>query len=97
MLNVRRNLEALRDSTNSSPHVLPIAGRLIQRIEGIFESGAEGTVAAENLPEGPHQQPRGIPILVLMVCLLDPRTKGGVGIPQADQHNIDNDAYDEIF
>jgi hypothetical protein len=37
------------------------------------------------LPEGPRRRPKGIPLLTLMASLLDPRTKGGVGIPAADQ------------
>jgi hypothetical protein len=85
---VRKNLEALRDSPASSPHVLSIATRMLVKLEEIFGNGVEGTVAAADLPEGPRRRPRGIPILVLMSSLLDPRTKGGVGIPNADQEFI---------
>jgi hypothetical protein len=49
---VRKNLEALRDSPNSSSRVLSIARRRIHKLEEIFGSGLERTVAAENLPEG---------------------------------------------
>jgi hypothetical protein len=58
---------------------------MTHKLEEMFGSGVESTVAAENQPEGPCRWPRGIPILVLMASLLDPRTNGGVGIPQADQ------------
>ncbi len=85
---VRKNLEALRDSPASSPHVLSIATRMLVKLEEIFGSGVEGTVAAADLPEGPQRRPRGIPILVLMSSLLDPPSKGGVGIPNADQEFI---------
>jgi hypothetical protein len=34
---------------------------------------------------GPRRRSRGIPILVLNASLLDPRPKGGAGIPQADK------------
>jgi hypothetical protein len=65
--------------------VLSIATWTLVKLEEIFGSGVEGTVAAADLPEGPRRRPRGIPILVLMASLLDPRTKGGVGIPNNDQ------------
>ncbi len=55
-------MEGLRDS---SPHVILIVTRMLEKFEEIFGSGVEGTVAAA-----------------------DPRTKGGVGIPNADQHFI---------
>ncbi len=48
---VRKNLEALRDSPASSPHVMSIATRMLVKLEEIF-SGVEGTVAAAELPEG---------------------------------------------
>jgi hypothetical protein len=51
--NVRKNLEALRDSPTSSAHVLSIATRMVVKSEEIFGSGVEGTVAAADLPEGP--------------------------------------------
>jgi hypothetical protein len=82
---VRKNLHELQDSPHSSPHVLSISRQMAHKLEDIFGSGVEGTVANEILPEGPRRGPREITILVLMASLLDPRTKGGVGIPQADQ------------
>jgi len=78
---VRKNLETRIDSPNSSPHVLSITTRMAHKLEEIFGSGVEGAVAHHILPKGPRRRPRGIPILVLMASLLDPRTKGGVGIP----------------
>jgi hypothetical protein len=51
----------------------------------IFGNGVEGTVVSELLPEGLQCQPRGIPILVLMASLLDPKMKGGVSIPDIDK------------
>jgi hypothetical protein len=82
---VRKGLEALVNCPTSSPHVLSIATKMVQKLEEIFGDGAEGTVAVETLPEGPRRRPKGIPLLTLMASLLDPRTKGGVGIPAADQ------------
>jgi hypothetical protein len=45
----------MKDSPNSSPHALSIARRMAHKLEEIFRSGVEDTVANENLPEGPHQ------------------------------------------
>jgi hypothetical protein len=85
---VRSNLTALRNSPDSSPHVLSIAFRMLEKMEELFGSGAEGTVAANVLPLGPRRRPKGIPILVLMASLLDPRMKGGVGIPNMDKEFV---------
>jgi hypothetical protein len=86
LFKVRKNLVELRESLNSPSCALSISGRMIHELEEIFGSGLEGIVEAENLlPEGPRRWPRGIPILLLMASLLDPRTKGGVGIPQANK------------
>jgi hypothetical protein len=78
--NVRKNLQALRDSAAPSLHILSIATRIIAKLDEIFRDGVEGTVASDTLPEGPRHRPRGIPLLVLMASLLDPRIKGGVVI-----------------
>ena len=50
---VRKNLETLRDSPTSSPHVLSIVARMLVKLEEIFGTGVEGTVAAADLLEGP--------------------------------------------
>ena len=55
---VRKNLETLRDSPESSAHVLSIVAKMLQKIEEIFGSGTEGTVAAVNLAEGPSKCPK---------------------------------------
>jgi hypothetical protein len=49
---VRSNLTALRNSPDSSPHVLSIAFRMLEKMDELFGSGAEGTVAAYVLPLG---------------------------------------------
>lgn len=50
---VRKNLETLRDSPASSAHVLSIVTKMLHKLEEIFGSGSEGTVAAVNPAEGP--------------------------------------------
>ncbi len=49
----RKNLETLRDSPASSACVLSIVAKMLHKLEEIFGSGSEGTVAAVNLAEGP--------------------------------------------
>ena len=60
---------------------------MLEKLKDIFGNGIVGTMAADTLLECPQQGPRGIPILVLMASLLDPRTKG-VGIPNLDKQFI---------
>jgi hypothetical protein len=85
---VRKNLVTIRESPASSAHVLSIVTTMLKKLEEIFGSGEEGTVASVNLAEGPRRRPKGIPMLVLMASLLDPRTKGGVGIPAMDKELV---------
>ena len=77
----QKNLETLVNCPTSSPHVHSISKEMLEKLNEIFGNGIEGTVAAATLLEGPRRRPRGIPILVLIAPLLDPGTKGGVGIP----------------
>ena len=94
---VRKGLEALINCPNSSPHVLSIATKMVEKLQEIFGDGAEGTVAVDPLPEGVRRRPKGIPLLTLMASLLDPRTKGGVGIPAADQHYLFGKIRDSLM
>jgi hypothetical protein len=57
-----------------------------------FGTGADGTVATENLMEGPRRRPKGMHMLQLMASFLDPRMKGGLGISDIDMEYI----WDEI-
>ncbi len=51
---VRSNLLALRIDPTSSPHVLFIVARILEKMDELFGNGAEGTVAAAFLPMGPR-------------------------------------------
>jgi hypothetical protein len=52
---VRKGLTELANSPTSSRHVLAISTKMLDKLEEIFGSGAEGTVAAVHLPEGPRR------------------------------------------
>jgi hypothetical protein len=52
---VRSNLAALRNSSDSFPYVLFIALRMLEKMDVLFGSGAEGSVAEDFLPLGPRQ------------------------------------------
>jgi hypothetical protein len=54
---------------------------MLQKFNEMFGTGAEGTVAHDHLTEGPKRRPKDMPLLSLMASLLDPRMKGGIGIP----------------
>jgi hypothetical protein len=52
---VRSNLLSLKIDPTSSPHVLSILARMLEKMDELFGNGAEGTVAAAFLPMGPRQ------------------------------------------
>jgi hypothetical protein len=52
---MRSNLLALKIDPTSSPHVLSILARMLEKMDELFGNGAEGTVAAAFLPMGPRQ------------------------------------------
>jgi hypothetical protein len=60
---VRKDVPSLFDSPTSSHYVRCIARKMLEKLDEIFGSGIEGTVAAADLPDGPQRHPRGIPFL----------------------------------
>ncbi len=82
---IRKGLQSAITKGRSSQHVIISGGKMLKRLNDIFGSGEEGTVTDEHLTEGPKRRPNGIPILSLMASLLDPRMKGGIGIPPWDK------------
>jgi hypothetical protein len=70
---------------------------MLQKFNELFGTGAEGTVAHDHLTEGPKRRPKGIPLLSLMASLLDPRMKGGIGIPELDKYYIWQEIKDEAI
>ncbi len=61
-----------------------------------FGNGAADKVAFENATECGRRRPKGVSMLALMVSLLYPRMKGGVGFSPADQDAIYLMIRDEI-
>jgi hypothetical protein len=80
-------LNALTDPL-SSDQVKSVATLMIEKFNTEFGTGIEGTVARDHLMEGNRRRSYGIPKLVLIAVVLDPRTKSFVGIPKADQDVI---------
>jgi len=81
----------LRDAiTNerSSRHVITTASRMLTEFNIRFGSGADGTVAIENLTEGLRRRPKGIHMIQLISSILDPRMKAGVGLSPEDKEYI---------
>jgi hypothetical protein len=78
---------SLRDAiTNerSSWHLITTALRMLTEFNIRFGSGADGTVAIENLTEGLRRRPKGIHMIQLISSILDPRMKAGVGLSPKD-------------
>jgi hypothetical protein len=61
---------------------------MLEKMNEIFGSGEEGTVAYNVFDEGNRRRPKGIPQLTLMASLLDPRMKAGIGIPPMDKGHL---------
>ena len=79
---IRKGLTSAINNEHSSEHVISTGRKMLQKFNETFGTGVEGTVAEDHLTEGPKRRPKGIPLLSLMASLLDPRMKGGVGIPE---------------
>jgi hypothetical protein len=94
---IRKGLQSAIANDRSSQHVIITGGKMLQKLNDTFGTGEEGTVAEENLTEGAKRRPKGIPILVLMASLLDPRMKGGIGIPSQDKEQIWAAIKDEVI
>lgn len=69
-------------SEESSHHLVINSGKMHQKMIELLRSGDEGTVTNEHHTEGVRCPLKGIPLLVLMASLFDPRMKGGAGIPK---------------
>jgi hypothetical protein len=85
---IRKGLQQSIESPTSSEYIRSIAAEMMLVFNTHFGQGAAGTVAIENLQPGYRRRPKGINMLALMASFLDPRTKGGVGISDADQEII---------
>jgi hypothetical protein len=85
---IRKDLRAAVDDELSSAHVVGIGTRMLEKMNEIFGSGEEGTVAYNVFDEGNRRRPKGIPQLTLMASLLDPRMKAGIGIPPMDKGHL---------
>jgi len=62
--------------------------KMLQKLNDLFGSGEEGTVVEEHLTEEPRHRPKGIPILVLIASLVDPRMKGGMDVPPPGKEQL---------
>lgn len=94
---IRKGLHLAVTNVHSSQHIVVTGRKMLQKMIELFGSGYEGTVADENQTEGARRRPKGIPLLVLMASLLDPRMKGGVGIPYQDREQIWETIRNEII
>ena len=85
---IRTGLNEAFDSPAISEALKAVLTKMLLKFVEAFGSGSDGAVASDHLTRGPRQRPRGIPKHTLIASLLDPRTKGGVGIPATDQLNV---------
>ena len=93
---IRKGLQDIIVGPHSSHHVVATGRKMLQKMIQLFGSGDDGTVANENRTEGVRRRPKGIPLMVLMASLLDPRMKAGVGIPNQDTEQLWDTIKDEM-
>jgi len=72
----------------SSRQVQTITSLMLRKFNEEFGTGEENTVAFDHTTEGINRREKGIPKIALMAMCLDPRTKSGTGVPQADLEAI---------
>jgi len=72
----------------SSRQVQTITSLMLRKFNEEFGTGEENTVAFDHTTEGINRHEKGIPKIALMAMCLDPRTKSGTGVPQADLEAI---------
>ena len=80
---IRKDLTFAVQDQNATRHVVAVGTKMLNKLNEIFGTGAEGTVAYAD--EGARRRPRGIPLITLMASILDPRMKAGIGIPHLDK------------
>jgi len=94
---IRLGLQQAADDLNNSQHVANTATRMLAEFNVRFGTGIDGTVATENLTLGQRRRPKGMHMLQLMACFLDPRMKAGVGISAEDKESIWNEIKTNII
>jgi hypothetical protein len=85
---IRKGLISAIEHHQAPCHVINTGNKMLQKLNSIIGTGEEGTVADEFDRQGVKGRPRGISKLVLMVSLLDPSMKSGLGIPPNDKEQI---------
>ena len=82
---IRNGLTAANVAVESSPQVQSLSTMMLEKFREEFGSGEENSVCFDHINEGNRRRIKGIPKLVLMASLLDPRTKSAIGIPVTDR------------
>jgi hypothetical protein len=85
---IRKGLLNAIGNHQASHHVIAASTKMLQKLNGIFGTGEEGTRGEENNRLEDSWHPKGIPMLVLIASLLDPRMKSGISIPPLDREHI---------
>jgi hypothetical protein len=94
---IRKGLISAIERHQAPHHVITTGNKMLQKLNSIVGTGEEGTVADEFNRQGVRGRPKGIPKLVLMASLLDPRTKSGLGIPPIDKEQIWGEIQDTLI
>jgi hypothetical protein len=82
---IRKDLIDAVANELSSQHVEITGTRILNKLNEIFGTGIQGTVAVDNFEEGACRHPKRIPMLTLIASFLDPRMKAGIGILDLDK------------
>jgi len=94
---IRKGLISAIGHQQAPNHVINTGTKMLHKLNSIIGTGEEGTVADEFERQGVRGRPKGIPRLVLMASLLDPRMKSGLGIPPNDKEQIWSEIHDALI
>ena len=94
---IRKGLISAIEHHQAFPQVINTGNKMLQKLNSVLGTGEEGTVADEFDRQGARGRPKGIPKLVLMASLLDPRMKAGLGIPSIDKEQIWSEIQDTLI
>ncbi len=93
---IRKGLLNAIGNHQASYHVITASTKMLQKLNDIFGTGEEGTMGEGNNRQGDRRRPKGIPMLVLVASLLDPRMKSGIGILPLDREQTWGEIQDSL-
>jgi hypothetical protein len=93
---IRKGLFHVIGNLQASQHVISVGTKMLHKLNEIFDTGEKGMMGEENPRQGDWRHQKGIPMMVLITFLLDPRMKSGIGIAPLDREKIWSEIQDTL-